>query len=38
MIAATAIEHALVLVTGNVEHFARIQSLGYPLALDNWRK
>lgn len=37
MIAATAIEHALVLVTGNTEHFARIQSLGFPLALDNWR-
>ncbi len=37
MIAATAIEYALVLVTGNFEHFARIQALGYPLALDNWR-
>ena len=37
MIAATAIEHALVLVTGNTEHFARIQALGYPLLLDNWR-
>ncbi len=37
MIAATAIEHGLVLVTGNMSHFQRIESLGYPLRLDNWR-
>jgi len=37
MIAATAIEHDCVLVTGNTQHFARIQALGYPLQLDNWR-
>jgi tRNA(fMet)-specific endonuclease VapC len=37
MIAATAIEHHLVLVTGNTNHFSRIQTLGYPLQLDNWR-
>jgi tRNA(fMet)-specific endonuclease VapC len=38
MIAATAIEHALVLITGNVKHFERIQALGYPLRLENWRR
>lgn len=37
MIAATAIEHGLVLVTGNTGHFERIQAMGYPLLLDNWR-
>jgi len=37
MIAATAIEHDLVLVTGNTGHFERIAALGYPLKLDNWR-
>jgi tRNA(fMet)-specific endonuclease VapC len=37
MIAATAIEHGLELVTGNTTHFQRIQQLGYPLTLVNWR-
>jgi tRNA(fMet)-specific endonuclease VapC len=37
IIAATAIEHDLVLVTGNTDHFARVQSLGYALPLENWR-
>ncbi len=37
MIAATAIEHSLELVTGNISHFTRIQDLGYPLELANWR-
>lgn len=37
MIAATAIEHGLVLVTGNTGHFERIQAMGYPLLLDSWR-
>jgi predicted nucleic acid-binding protein len=37
MIAATAIEHGLELVTGNTSHFQRIQQLGYPLVLINWR-
>lgn len=37
MIAATAITHDLVLVTGNTKHFERIQKLGYSLRLDNWR-
>jgi tRNA(fMet)-specific endonuclease VapC len=37
MIAAIAIQHGLTLVTGNTAHYARIQSLRYPLQLDNWR-
>lgn len=36
MIASMAIRHGLVLVTGNMEHFGRIASLGYPLRLDTW--
>ncbi len=38
MIAATALQNNLTLVTGNTEHYQRIQSLGYPLKLDNWRQ
>lgn len=38
MIAATAIEHGLVLVTGNIKHYERIQQLGFPLQLANWRE
>ncbi len=37
MIAATAIRHQRVLVTGNMDRYQRIQALGYPLKLDNWR-
>jgi tRNA(fMet)-specific endonuclease VapC len=37
-IAATAIVHRLPLVTGNTRHFVRIQELGYPLVLQNWRE
>lgn len=37
MIAAIAIQNSLVLVTGNTDHYRRIQNLGYPLQLDNWR-
>jgi tRNA(fMet)-specific endonuclease VapC len=37
MIAAIAIIHDLELVTGNIAHFERIQQLGYPLILANWR-
>lgn len=37
MIAAVAIEHGLELVTGNTTHFERVQQLGYPLMLVNWR-
>jgi tRNA(fMet)-specific endonuclease VapC len=38
MIAAVALQHGLELVTGNTGHFQRIQQLGYPLALANWRQ
>jgi tRNA(fMet)-specific endonuclease VapC len=37
MIAATAIDQGLELVTGNTVHFQRIQQLGYSLTLVNWR-
>jgi len=37
MIAAIALENNLVLVTGNLRHYQRIQKLGYPLKLDNWK-
>jgi tRNA(fMet)-specific endonuclease VapC len=37
MIAAIAIEQGLELVTGNTAHYQRIQQLGYPLILVNWR-
>jgi tRNA(fMet)-specific endonuclease VapC len=37
MIAAIALTHRLELVTGNTGHFQRIQQLGYPLILNNWR-
>ena len=32
-----AIHHQLVLITGNTEHYLRIQRAGFPLKLDNWR-
>ena len=38
MIAAIAINNGLTLVSGNVTHYQRIQELGYPLVLDNWRE
>ena len=37
MIAGIAIRHESLVVTGNQEHYARIQSAGYPLHLDTWR-
>ena len=37
MIAAVAIQHGLELVTGNTNHYQRIQQLGYSLTLVNWR-
>jgi tRNA(fMet)-specific endonuclease VapC len=37
MIAAIALTHGLELVTGNTTHFQRVQQLGYPLILANWR-
>ncbi len=35
-IAAIALREGIPLVTGNLEHFERIRSLGYSLQLDNW--
>jgi tRNA(fMet)-specific endonuclease VapC len=37
MIAATALQNGLELVTGNTAHYQRIQQIGYPLVLVNWR-
>jgi tRNA(fMet)-specific endonuclease VapC len=37
MIAALAIRNGLELATGNTSHYQRIQQLGYPLTLVNWR-
>jgi tRNA(fMet)-specific endonuclease VapC len=37
-IAATAIRHGLVLVTGNIEHHDRVRAAGFELELDNWRQ
>jgi tRNA(fMet)-specific endonuclease VapC len=37
MIAAVAIVNGLELVTGNTTHYQRVQQLGYPLTLANWR-
>jgi tRNA(fMet)-specific endonuclease VapC len=37
MIAALAIVNGLELVTGNTKHYQRVQQLGYPLTLANWR-
>jgi len=38
MVAGIALAHGLVLATGNVEHYGRIQALGYELDIDNWRE
>lgn len=37
MIAAIALTHGHELATGNISHYQRIQQLGYPLTLVNWR-
>jgi tRNA(fMet)-specific endonuclease VapC len=37
LIAATALRHDLVLVTGNTRHFERVVAAGFPLKLGNWR-
>lgn len=37
IIAATALQHSLTLVTGNIAHYQRIQNLDYDLQIDNWR-
>ncbi len=38
IIASIALENELTLTTGNKEHYERIQNLGYPLILDNWKE
>ncbi|MFK0733338.1 MAG: PIN domain-containing protein [Gloeotrichia echinulata HAB0833] len=38
LIASIAIENNLVLVTGNTKHYQNIQTVGYPLIIDNWRE
>lgn len=37
VIAGIALRHGLELSTGNTAHYQRIQQLGYPLVLVNWR-
>ena len=37
MIGAIALEHDLEPVTGNIAHFQRVQQIGHPLTLANWR-
>jgi tRNA(fMet)-specific endonuclease VapC len=37
MTSAIARVHGLEFVTGNTGHYQRIQQLGYPLTLVNWR-
>jgi tRNA(fMet)-specific endonuclease VapC len=37
MIASIALEYGLEVATGNTAHFQRVQQLGYPLTLVNWR-
>lgn len=37
-IAATAVRHGLVLVTGNTKHHMRVKDAGFALELDNWRE
>jgi tRNA(fMet)-specific endonuclease VapC len=36
-LAATAIQHGLILITANFKHFERVADLGYPLRIENWR-
>jgi len=38
MVAAIAIQHKLVLVTGNTTHFERILKLGFAISIDDWRR
>jgi tRNA(fMet)-specific endonuclease VapC len=37
IIAAIALEHNLVLSTGNTDHYQRIKDLGYDLQIENWK-
>lgn len=38
MIAATAVRHALQLVTGNVGHYQRVRDVGFPLRIATWQR
>ena len=38
IVAAQAIMHGLVLVTGNARHYERVTALGYPLRMVDWRE
>jgi tRNA(fMet)-specific endonuclease VapC len=38
IVAAQAITHGLVLVTGNTRHYERVMALGYPLRIVDWRE
>jgi len=38
IVAAQAITHGLVLVTGNARHYERATALGYPLRMVDWRE
>jgi len=38
IVAAIALQQDLTLVTGNLAHYRRIQSLGYALKLEDWRE
>jgi tRNA(fMet)-specific endonuclease VapC len=35
--AAIALRHRVCVATGNVRHYARVEGLGYPLIVQNWR-
>lgn len=36
--AAIALNHRVSVATGNIRHYSRIQDLGYPLIIQNWRE
>ena len=38
IVAAQAITHGLVLVTGDARHYERVTALGYPLRMVDWRE
>jgi tRNA(fMet)-specific endonuclease VapC len=37
LIASIAISNNLILVSNNIKHYQRIQLLGYPLIINNWK-
>lgn len=38
LIAATAIQHGLLLVNANTKHFKRVRDVGFALEIKNWRE